>query len=89
MRFSKELQKEPPKASGQSEIFQGRGGFGELEHFDKHFDKKEHFDKKGYAGENFGVFSPRYSQNYIVNGDFNPKMDTIRAFFCLKSGHFL
>ena len=56
LRFSKELQKEPPKACGQSEIFQGRGGFGELEHFDKHFDKKEHFDKKGHAGENFGVF---------------------------------
>ena len=43
--FSKEVQKEPPKASTQSEILQSRGGFMELEHFSKHF----------------GVFSPRYS----------------------------
>ena len=27
-----------------------------------------------------GVFSSRYSQNYILNGKFNPKMNTIRAF---------
>ena len=30
----------------------------------------------------FGVFSPRYSQNYILNGKFNLWMNTIRVFFC-------
>ena len=43
----------------QSEIFQGRGGFVKLGHFDKHFMKKS--KKKGPAGKNFGVFSLRYS----------------------------
>ena len=57
--FSKEVQKEPPKAGAQSEVFQGRRGFRELAHFDKHFVKN--LRKKGFAGENFGVFSPRYS----------------------------
>ena len=55
--FNKEVQKEPPKAGAQSEIFQGRGGFGELGHFDKHFVKN--LRKK--AVEYFGVFSPGYS----------------------------
>ena len=36
-------------AGVQSEIFQGRGGFGELGHIGKHFVK------------NFAIFSPRYS----------------------------
>ena len=57
--FSKEIQKEPPKAGTQSDFFQGRGGFGKLGHFDKHFVKN--LRRKGPAGENFGVFSPRYS----------------------------
>ena len=56
--FNKDVQKEPSKAVAQSEI-SGRGGFGELGHFDKHFVKN--LRKKGLAGENFGVFSPRYS----------------------------
>ena len=43
----------------QQEIFQGRGGFVELGHLDKHFVKNTR--KKGAAGKNFGVFSPRYS----------------------------
>ena len=42
---------------------------------------------EGPAGKNFGSFSPRYSQNCILNGKFNTKMDTIRTFFP-KSGHF-
>ena len=57
--FNKEVQKEPPKAGAQSEIFQGRGGFGELGHFDKHFVKN--LRKKGPTGEYFGDFSPGYS----------------------------
>ena len=43
----------------QLEIFQGRGGFVKLGHFDKHFVKNSR--KKGPAGKNFRVFSPRYS----------------------------
>ena len=35
------------------------------------------------------VFSPRYYQNYILNGKFNPKMDTIkRLFFSKNKGTF-
>ena len=47
-----------PHAGAQPEIFQGRGGFVELAHFDKHFVKNTR--KKGPAGKNFGVVSPRY-----------------------------
>ena len=54
LRFNKEVQKEPSKAGMQSEIFQGRGSFGELGHFDKHF--VINLRKKGLAG----VFSPKY-----------------------------
>ena len=70
----------------QSKIFQGRGNFRKLRHFAKHFAKN--LRKKSPEGKYFGVFSPRYSYNYILNGDFNPKMDTIWPFF-LKSGYFL
>ena len=60
-------------------MFQGRINFVELGHFNKHFvnnaRKEEHVWKK------FGNFSPRYSQNYILNGKLNPKMDTIRYFY--------
>ena len=45
-------------AGAQPEIFQGRGGFLGLAHFDKHFVKNTR--KKGPAGKNFGVVSPRY-----------------------------
>ena len=41
-------------AGAQPEIFQGRGGFMKLGHFDKQFFKKSR--KKGPAGKNFGVF---------------------------------
>ena len=59
--------------------FQGRGGSAELGNFDKHFVKNTR--KKRPRRVNFGVFSLRYSQNYILNRIFNPKMDTIRVFF--------
>ena len=69
----------------QPEFFQGRGGLVGWGHFYKHFVKNSR--KKGSAGTNLGVFSPRYSSNYILNGKCNSKMDTARAFFT-KSGHF-
>ena len=64
---------------GTTEDFSGRGMFRRIGHFDKHFVKMSR--KKGTAGKNFGVFSPRYTQNYILNGKFNPRMDTIMALF--------
>ena len=66
-------------AGAQPENFQGRGGFVELEHFDKLFVKNT--SKKGSAGKHFWGFSPRYYQNYILNGRFNPWMEAIRAYF--------
>ena len=63
----------------QPKIFKDRGGLVELEYFYKHFVKKNR--KKGLAGKKLAVFSPRYSWNYILNGKFNSKMDTIWAFF--------
>ena len=53
--------------------------FVELGHFNKHFIKNTR--NRGPAGKHFEVFSPRYSQNYIFNEKFTPKMDTTRAFF--------
>ena len=50
----------------------------ELGHFDKYFVKNI---RKICPGKHFGVFSPVYSLNCILNGKFNPKMKTIRAFF--------
>ena len=43
----------------RNQIFQGRGGFGDLEHFYKY--PVKNLRRKGRAVENFGVFSPRYS----------------------------
>ena len=57
----------------QPEIFQSRGGFVELGHFDK-------LSSKTYE-KHFGAFSPRNSWNHILNWRFNPRMETIRAFF--------
>ena len=59
MVFNKKVQKELLKAGAQSEMFQGRVGFGQLWHLDNHFFKN--LRKKGPAGENFGDFVPRYS----------------------------
>ena len=86
--FNKEVQMEPPKASTQSETFQGRVCFGKSEHFNKQF--VNNLRTKGPAGESFGVFSPRYSKNYILNGEFNTKMDTIWTLFFSKiRAHFI
>ena len=63
-------------------MFQGSISFVKLGHFNKYFvtnaRKEEHVLKK------VGNFSPRYSQNYILNGKLNPKMDTIRVFLSLN-----
>ena len=69
----------------QKEIFQGREGFVELEHFDKHFVKSK---KKETAGKTFEVFSPRYSYNYFLNGKFKAKTDTTRVFLFQNQGTF-
>ena len=48
-------------------LFRARGRrFVELGHFDKDFVKNTR--KRGLTGKHFGVFSPRYSPNYILNG---------------------
>ena len=59
--------------------FSGQGRFHEIRALRQTFYQK--VKKKGPAGKNFEVFSLRYSQNYILNGKFNLRMDTIRAFF--------
>ena len=41
-----------------------------LGHFGKHFYGNT---GKGCADKNFGVFFPRYSWEFILNGIFNPK----------------
>ena len=58
----------------------------ELGHFDNHFIKNTR--KKGPAGEHLEAFSPRYSENYILNGKFNPKIDTIRVVFSQNQATF-
>ena len=63
----------------QPEIFQGRGGFLKLRHFDKHFIKKSR--KRARREKFWSFFYLRYSENYILNGKYNLRMDTIRAFF--------
>ena len=50
----------------------------ELRYFDNHFVKNTR--KRGPAGKHFGVFSPRYSSNYILNRKLNAKINTIRGF---------
>ena len=49
----------------------------ELEHFNKHF--LENTRKRGPAGKCFGFFFLDIHY-YILNGKFNPKIGTIRAF---------
>ena len=51
----------------------------ELGHIDNPFVKITRI--KSPNGKNFGAFSPGCSLNYILNGRFNPRMDTLRAFF--------
>ena len=50
--------KESVISDTQPEVFQGRGGFVELGHFDKHFVKNK--TKKCLAGKKFVVFLPKY-----------------------------
>ena len=63
----------------QPKLFQSRRGLADLGHFSKLYVKIKR--KKAFAAKNFGAFSPKYSQNYILNGRFNPRMNTIRDFF--------
>ena len=51
--------KEYLQTGTQPEFFQGNGGFLESGHFDKNFAKNTR--KKDPAGQNLGIFSPRYS----------------------------
>ena len=46
------------KSGAQPEIFQGRGAFEELGHFDKLFVRNTRI--KYPTGKNFGAFPPRY-----------------------------
>ena len=64
---------------------QGRGGLVKVEHFDKHFVKNTR--KKSLSGKNLEFLS-YILLNHISNEKLNSKMDTIRPFFSLKSGHF-
>ena len=50
----------------QPEILQGRGGFMELDHFDKHFVKNKR-KKRPRREKLWSIFSHVYSQNYILN----------------------
>ena len=58
----------------------------ELDHFNKPFIKNIRI--KSPARKIFWVFSPRYSQNYILSRKVNPKMFTIRVFFFKNQGTF-
>ena len=64
------------KSGAQPDIFQGRGSFVELRHFDKYFIKNTR--KKGSAGKNSGFFT----------GTFKQKLGTIKAFFSEIKGVF-
>ena len=63
----------------QPEIFQGRTGFLEQKHFDKHF--MHDIQKKGSAGKNFLAFSSRYSLNCISSENLTPKCTETGQFF--------
>ena len=68
-------------------FFRARWGgrrFLELGHFHKNFVKNTR--KRDPAGNR--VYFPRYCWNYILNGKFKPKMDTIEAFLS-EIRHFL
>ena len=61
------LQKTVPECRRTIRSFRGMGDFVELWHFDKHFVKN--------------IRRTTQLDNYILNGKFNPEVDTIRAFF--------
>ena len=78
-----------PECRYATRNFSGQEGWRVLELglFDKHFVKNVRI--KGPAGKHFGNIFPRYSQNYILNGKFNPKMNTMRAFLSKMTTLFL
>ena len=58
-----------------------------LGHFDKDFVKKKKNRKRGTAKKYYEVFTPIYSQNYILDGNSNPKMSKNQdTFFDFKIG---
>ena len=57
------------------DIFQGRGDFMELGHFNKYFAKKT--KKMAPQGNIMDIFC-QILLTYILNAKFNPTMDTIR-----------
>ena len=59
--------------------FSEQGKFRGTRVLNKHFVKNKR--EKCATGKHFGVSSPRYSYNEILNGKFNPEMDMIRALF--------
>ena len=59
----------------------------ELGHFNKLFVKNAR--KKDPTEKHLGVFSPRHYKIYLLNEKFNPKMDTIWAFFSKIKKTFL
>ena len=63
----------------QPKIFQRKGGFVELGHLDKYFNKNE--KEKSHAEKYLGRFSTGYFLNYILHGKFDLQMDKIMAFF--------
>ena len=64
-------------AGAQPEIFQGRGGFLKLGHFDITFPQKI----KEKKPPKFWNFLSQILWNYILNGKFNLRMDKIWVFF--------
>ena len=75
-RFSKRIMRECSCAT-RSFSREGRMNCG-VKVFDKDFVKNT--GKRGPTGNHFGVFSPRYSRNYILNGNSNSKVGIIRDF---------
>ena len=69
----------------QPDIFQGRGGFAILGHFDKKFVKNP---KKGPTGKILEFFLQDTLKTNIFDGIFNPKMETIKGFFPKNQGTF-
>ena len=86
--FNNEVQMEPPKVRAQSEVFQGREGFGELGHFDKYFVKN--LSKKAPQRKILEFFlldtikttfwMEILTQRWTLSGPFFPK---IRALFMI------
>ena len=65
-KIVKMFSKSKRNTGAQPEILQGRGGFMELDHFDKHFVKNKR-KKRPRREKLWSIFSHVYSQNYILN----------------------